>query len=33
MHKADYDLMAIMLAAYGIHYILCNVDGNKFRPI
>ena len=28
MPKADYDFMAIMYSAYGIHFILCNVDGN-----
>ena len=25
MPKADYDLMAIMYPAYGIHHILCNI--------
>ena len=32
MPKADYDLMAIMHLAYGIHHILCNIDGNIFQP-
>ena len=32
MPKADYDLMAIMYSAYGIHHILCNIDGNRFQP-
>ena len=31
MPKADYDLMAIMYSAYGIHHILCNIDGNRFQ--
>ena len=30
MPKADY--MAIKYSAYGIHHILCNIDGNRFQP-